>query len=311
MQTQEKFFYTRHSMQFNIHDTILGKTASTPEHYDANLLFRIPRSENREQYDISEANLPFVGFDVWNCYELSFLTDNGLPVSRVIKLIYPADSRYLVESKSLKLYLNAFNMDSFGQTIARAEEQVTEIIKKDLSALLETQVRVTLFGAESPVQQAFPLLQKHQLSDLVPVEMQEDIQFRRFNESPELLRSKETDTSHSFAFCSDLLRSNCRVTNQPDWGDLFVEMTSKHEIELGSIMEYLVSFRKENHFHEEVVEMIYKRFSSIFNPEKLMVAAMYTRRGGIDINPIRASHLELLDNVLVSPKVRMDKTLRQ
>lgn len=311
MQTQEKFFYTRHSMQFNIHDTILGKTASTPEHYDANLLFRIPRSENREQYDISEANLPFVGFDVWNCYELSFLTDNGLPVSRVMKLIYPADSRYLVESKSLKLYLNAFNMDSFGQTIAQAEKKVAEIIAKDLSALLEIEVHVTLFGVDVPVQQAFPQLQKRNLSDLVPVEMQESIQFIRFTESPELLRSIETDISHSYAFCSDLLRSNCRVTNQPDWGDLFVEITTKHEIELGSVMEYLVSFRKENHFHEEVVEMIYKRFSDIFNPEKLMVAAMYTRRGGIDINPIRASHLELLDNVLISPKVRMDKTLRQ
>jgi len=298
-------------MQFNINDTILGKTASTPEHYDAQLLFRIPRSENREQYGISDANLPFVGFDVWNCYELSFLTDNGLPVSRVMKLIYPADSRYLVESKSLKLYLNAFNMDSFGQTIAQAEKKVVEIITKDLSAMLEIEVHVTLFGVDGPVQQAFPMLQKRHLSDLVQVEMQESIQFKRFTESPELLRSIETDTSHSYAFCSDLLRSNCRVTNQPDWGDLFVEMTTKHEIELGSVMEYLVSFRKENHFHEEVVEMIYKRFSDIFNPEKLMVAAMYTRRGGIDINPIRASHLELLDTVLLSPEVRVDKTLRQ
>jgi 7-cyano-7-deazaguanine reductase len=298
-------------MQFNINDTILGKIASTPEHYDAQLLFRIPRSENREQYGISDANLPFVGFDVWNCYELSFLTDNGLPVSLVMKLIYPADSRYLVESKSLKLYLNAFNMDSFGQTIAQAEKKVAEIITKDLSALLEIEVHVTLFGVDGPVQQAFPMLQKRHLSDFVQVEMQESIQFKRFTESPELLRSIETDTSHSYAFCSDLLRSNCRVTNQPDWGDLFVEMTTKHEIELGSVMEYLVSFRKENHFHEEVVEMIYKRFSDIFNPEKLMVAAMYTRRGGIDINPIRASHLELLDTVLLSPEVRVDKTLRQ
>jgi 7-cyano-7-deazaguanine reductase len=298
-------------MQFNINDTILGKIASTPEHYDAQLLFRIPRSENREQYGISDANLPFVGFDVWNCYELSFLTDNGLPVSLVMKLIYPADSRYLVESKSLKLYLNAFNMDSFGQTIAQAEKKVAEIITKDLSALLEIEVHVTLFGVDGPVQQAFPMLQKRHLSDFVQVEMQESIQFKRFTESPELLRSIETDTSHSYAFCSDLLRSNCRVTNQPDWGDLFVEMTTKHEIELGSVMEYLVSFRKENHFHEEVVEMIYKRFSDIFNPEKLMVAAMYTRRGGIDINPIRASHLELLDTVLLSTEVRVDKTLRQ
>lgn len=298
-------------MQFNINDTILGKTASTPEHYDAQLLFRIPRSENREQYDISEADLPFVGFDVWNCYELSFLTDNGLPVSRVMKLIYPADSRYLVESKSLKLYLNAFNMDSFGKTIADAEKKVQETITHDLSVLLETDVQVTLFGNTSPVQQAFPQLQGHQLVDMVPLKLQESIQFTRFTESPELLRGIKTDKVNVYAFCSDLLRSNCRVTNQPDWGDLYVEMATKKEIDLSSIMEYLVSFRKENHFHEEVVEMIYKRLSDIFNPEKLMVAAMYTRRGGIDINPIRASHLELLDTVLINPEVRVDKTLRQ
>jgi 7-cyano-7-deazaguanine reductase len=107
------------------------------------------------------------------------------------------------------------------------------------------------------------------------------------------------------------LRSNCRVTNQPDWGDLFVEMTTLHEIELSSVMEYLVSFRKENHFHEEVVEMIYKRFLDAFEPSKLMVAAMYTRRGGIDINPIRASHIELIDEVFVSESCRVAKTLRQ
>src|ERR1035437_8756257 len=110
---------------FNIHDTALGKAVSTPDKYDASLLFRIPRSENRVHYNIEDTNLPFVGFDVWNCYEVSFLTDNGLPVSRVLKLIYAADSTYLVESKSLKLYLNSFNMDSFGNTVVKAEETVS------------------------------------------------------------------------------------------------------------------------------------------------------------------------------------------
>src|ERR1035437_9195560 len=89
---------------FNIHDTALGKAVSTPDKYDASLLFRIPRSENRVHYNIEDSNLPFVGFDVWNCYEVSFLTDNGLPVSRVLKIIYAADSTYLVESKSYQLY---------------------------------------------------------------------------------------------------------------------------------------------------------------------------------------------------------------
>src|SRR5665647_1774790 len=180
-------------MQFNINDTVLGKNAATPEHYDAQLLFRIPRSENREQYDITDENLPFVGFDVWNCYELSFLTDNGMPVSRIMKLIYPADSPFLVESKSLKLYLNAFNMDSFGKTRIQAEKRVRDVITRDLSTLLLTEVRVILFDAASAVLEAFPQI-KADLADLVSLEKQESISFTRFNESPELLQSIKKDT---------------------------------------------------------------------------------------------------------------------
>ena len=295
---------------FDIKDTILGKKVINPEKYDYSLLFRIPRSENRLQYGIEYDNLPFMGFDVWNCYEVSFLTNNGLPVSRMMKLVYSSDSLYLVESKSLKLYLNSFNMDRFGKTVLEAEEVVGTTISQDLSLLLETEVFVTFFDESGEARKPFPSL-KVNLNDLVPVEVQESISFTRFKESPELLRSQLTDTVHEYAFHTDLLRSNCRVTNQPDWGDLFVQMTTKHEIELSSIIEYLVSFRKENHFHEEVVEMIYKRFYDYFEPEKLMVAAMYTRRGGIDINPIRASHAELIDETLISSKLRVEKTLRQ
>ncbi|MDP4239120.1 MAG: NADPH-dependent 7-cyano-7-deazaguanine reductase QueF [Bacteroidota bacterium] len=298
-------------MDFNIKDSLLGKQASTPEKYDASLLFRIPRAENRVYYGIDDANLPFVGYDVWNCYEVSFLTANGLPVSRVLKLIYAADSKFLVESKSLKLYLNAFNMDSFGDTVEKAEERVKTTISYDLSTLLETPVSATLFDSHGETRQPFPAFKDADLSCMVPVKEQEAITFTHFTESPDLLRSKLTDTMRSYLFRTDLLRSNCRVTNQPDWGDLFVQMTTKQDIGLSSVMEYLVSFRKENHFHEEVVEMIYKRFQTIFEPEKLMVAAMYTRRGGIDINPIRASRIDLLDETLINPTLMVAKTLRQ
>lgn len=296
---------------FNIHDTALGKPITTPEKYEPSLLFRIPRSENRIQYDIDDDHLPFVGFDVWNCYEVSFLTDNGLPVSRVMKLVYPANSKYLVESKSLKLYLNSFNMDHFGKTVLKAEERVGVAISNDLSLLLEAQVYVSLFDARCEVRQPFPTFINDDLARKVSIKKQESISFIRFKESPELLAGRLTDKLHTYHFRTDLLRSNCRVTNQPDWGDLFVQMTSKHKIELSTIMEYLVSFRKENHFHEEVVEMIYKRFHTIFEPATLMVAAMYTRRGGIDINPIRASHPDLLDETLISSKLMAAKTLRQ
>ncbi len=297
--------------KFNLHNSLLGKWVATPEKYDTSLLFRIPRSENRVHYGIEETQLPFVGFDVWNCYEVSFLTDNGLPVSRVMKLIYSADSKFLVESKSLKLYLNSFNMDRFGKTVAKAEERVGVTISHDLGILLETQVYVSFFDSNRVTRQPFPAFKNADLGRKVSIKKQESISFTHFTESPGLLRSNLSDTVHSYLFRTDMLRSNCRVTNQPDWGDLFVQMTTMHEIDLSSIIEYLVSFRKENHFHEEVVEMIYKRFQTIFEPGKLMVAAMYTRRGGIDINPIRASHPDLLDETLISSKLMAAKTLRQ
>lgn len=296
---------------FDIQNTLLGKTIETPLNYDASVLFRIPRSENRLHYQLDNAFLPFVGCDVWNCYELSFLTDNGLPISRVVKLMYSAESEFLVESKSLKIYLNTFNMDCFGTNIPAAVQRVTEIITRELSALLETTVTVVLFDAQSEEEHAFPKFEGCDLGQIVPATIQESIQFSHYNESPQLLRSQKSEIEISYTFYSDLLRSNCRVTNQPDWGDLYVSLTSNHKIDLSSIIEYLVSFRKENHFHEEVVEMIYKRFYDFFEPTKLMVAAMYTRRGGIDINPIRASHAELIDEVLISPYCRVTKTLRQ
>lgn len=298
-------------MDFNLKDSLLGKEASTPQRYDASLLFRIPRSENRVHYGLENASLPFTGVDVWNCYEVSFLTANGLPVSRMMKLIYACQSSYLVESKSLKIYLNSFNMERLAQTIVESEKLFCERVKTDLQQLLETDVKVVLFSDDSPELVPFPDLKNKQLVNLISAESLNELSFSHYLETPDLLKGTKTDKTYEYAFRSDLLRSNCRVTNQPDWGDLFVRISSSYEIDLAGVVAYLVSFRKENHFHEEVVEMIYKRFWDIFKPETLVVAAMYTRRGGIDINPIRASHPELVDNAFTDTVHRLAKTLRQ
>ena len=296
---------------FTLDKSQLGKKADSPDRYDASLLFRIPRSENRIRYSIENTQLPFTGVDVWNCYEVSFLTANGLPVSRMMKMIYSCESEFLVESKSLKLYLNSFNMERFDKTIQGAEDTVTKIIETELCKLLESKVIVILFDDSSLEHSAFNDLKNNQLIDLIPAEKLENIEFAHFLEAPELLIGNFNDKNHEYAFRTDLLRSNCRVTNQPDWGDLFVRITTNYEIDFASVLSYLVSFRKENHFHEEVVEMIYKRFHDIFKPEKLLVSAMYTRRGGIDINPIRVSHSELIDEAFLSTTKRLGKTLRQ
>ncbi len=296
-------------IDFNISDTLLGKQASNPERYDASLLFRIPRSENRLHYDIDSQALPFLGIDVWNCYEFSYLTKNGLPVNRVLKLIYPANSEFLVESKSLKLYLNSFNMEPLADTIDESDVQAKKIIKTDLESLLETAVTVVLFSENSEALMPFQAYQN--LTSIIQANDLFSVNFSHFTETPSLLKGKRSEILKTYSFKSDLLRSNCRVTNQPDWGDLFVSIESNFEIELLSVVEYLVSFRKENHFHEEVVEMIFKRLMDKFMPEKLMVAAMYTRRGGIDINPIRVTDSTLIDEAFFSEQYRLAKTLRQ
>ncbi|MBP8904603.1 MAG: NADPH-dependent 7-cyano-7-deazaguanine reductase QueF, partial [Paludibacteraceae bacterium] len=253
-------------MTFEIQDTLLGKKASYPERYDASLLFRIPRSENRLRYGIEDNHLPFMGVDVLNCYEVSFLTNNGLPISRMLKLIYAAESKYLVESKSLKLYLNSFNMERLGKSIDQAEQKISELIQQDLSRLLETEVSVSLFSQRTSEMIPFDEIRNNALIDLIPEDTLQLQKFDNYTETPSLLKAKLTHHIHKYQFTTDLLRSNCRVTHQPDWGDLFVMVETNYEIVLASVLTYLVSFRKENHFHEEVVEMIYKRFQDAFCP---------------------------------------------
>lgn len=287
----------------------LGKPSKYAERYDSSLLFRIEREENRAKYRINTSNLPFVGVDVWNAYEISFLTDQGLPVSRVMKMKYDASSKFMVESKSLKLYLNSFNMEPCGSTQEKAVQKVKKTIIDDLSALLETEVAVSFFTDDAPQRPAFKGFPN--LNRLIPESVLEAIRFDHFYESPELLKAKLADKPQTFTFCSDLLRSNCPVTDQPDWGDLFVKITSHYVLDWASVLSYLVSFRKENHFHEEVAEMIFQRFMEVFHPAELMVATMYTRRGGIDINPIRATHLSLIDEAFTDMNVMLGKNLRQ
>ncbi len=293
----------------SLENSQLGKSGQYPERYDKSILFRIGRAENREQYQLHAHDLPFVGMDVWNAYEISFLTDYGLPVSRVMKMSYSVDSPYMVESKSLKLYLNSFNMEPCGKTQAEATQKVKNTIIDDLSSLLETDVQLNLFADDAPQLAAFNRYPN--LNQFIATEDLENIRFDHFQEAPELLKFAQGSKLSHYKFRSDVLRSNCPVTNQPDWGDLFVRMSTNCQIDYASIIAYLVSFRKENHFHEEVTEMIFKRFMDIFKPEDLMVASMYTRRGGIDINPVRATDLSLIDKAFVDMDVMLGKNLRQ
>ncbi|MDR2823562.1 MAG: NADPH-dependent 7-cyano-7-deazaguanine reductase QueF [Prevotellaceae bacterium] len=296
---------------FDLRNSSLGKRTILAQKRDTSLLFRISRAENRRKIGIDDDDLSFEGSDVWNCYEVSFLTDNGLPVQRILKIVVPAQSKFIVESKSLKLYLFSYNFERQGTTVADAEQKTETMIKCDLENLLETPIRLKLFDCMAKPFPAFENPFYKNLLDFINLDEVNIRQFTHFKEAPELLHGEKTNETCEIAFRTDLLRSNCPVTNQPDWGELFVRIRTDFAIDFAAIAEYVVSLRCENHFHEEVTELIFQRLYDVFCPEKLMVAAAYTRRGGIDINPIRATHRDWAEQIFLSENNLIEKTWRQ
>jgi len=267
-----------------IASTHLGKKSSGSENYDPSLLVAIPREENRKQYNIKNNYLPFNGFDIWHAYEFSALTQNGLPVTRLLKIKYNCESEFLVESKSLKLYLNSFNMSKFGMNTDECLNICKKIIADDLSEKLQTKVAVNFLNNQTTKTQIFK-----EFDNIMNYVDEKNLKVEKFKEAPEFLEVQNLK-KEEYYLTFDSLRSNCRVTHQPDFGDAFIYYKSKKHITEDSIVKYLSSFRSEFHFHEECVEMIYKRLSDILDKDdELFVCALYTRRGGIDICPVRMS----------------------
>ena len=274
--------------------THLGKKSQGSENYNPSLLVAIPRCENRKQYNINDNSLPFDGFDVWHAYEFSALTQNGVPVTRLLKLKYDCKSKFLVESKSLKLYLNSFNMSKFGADVNECLEICKNIIEKDLEEKLKTKIEANFIENSAERKEIFKKFQ-----NIMNFVDEKTLKVDKFKEAPELLETNETDEEKSYYLKFDSLRSNCRVTHQPDFGDLFIYYKSKKYILEDSLIKYLSSFRSEYHFHEECCEMIFKRLYDLLNNgDKLFVCALYTRRGGIDICPARWSKSHKPDEVL-------------
>ncbi len=265
--------------------THLGKKSSGSETYDPSLLVAIPREENRRQYNIDNKNLTFEGWDVWHAYEFSAMTENNIPVTRLLKLRYNCESEFLVESKSLKLYLNSFNMSGFGKSIGECLEICQEKIRHDLSKRLQTDVEVEFLESGSKRVELF-----ENFRNIMEFVDESSLKVEKFKEAPEVLKTHDTKKAEEHYLTFDSLRSNCRVTHQPDFGDAFIYYKSKKHIIEESLLKYLISFRSEFHFHEECCEMIYKRLEAVLEKDdELFVCALYTRRGGIDICPVRWS----------------------
>ena len=268
-----------------IASTFLGKKVDGSEKYNPELLIEIPRFENREQYDIHNNALPFFGWDVWHAYEFSCLTKNGIPVTRLMKLKYNCNSEFLVESKSLKLYLNSFNMTRLGNNITECLEICKNKIEKDMSERLKTEVSVNFINNNTERVEIFS-----EFKNIMDFVDESNLKIEHYKEAPQVLDTEQKDIVNTYYITFDSLRSNCRVTHQPDFGDVFIYYKSKKHIKENSLIEYLTSFRSEYHFHEECCEMIFKRLLDILDTgDELFVCALYTRRGGIDICPSRWS----------------------
>lgn len=296
--------------------THLGKASTYKSTYDPSLLVKEPRQSNRKHLNIDDDATPFVGYDTWNAYEVSCLTNYGLPVVGIAKIVYPCTNKYIVESKSLKLYLNSFNMTKLGNTAKEAFELLSKQVSEDLSSLLETVVEVVVNSNYNILcDDILPCEEWHSengaefttLEDVYPVD---GVEFNTYTETPELLRVLDSEIDRVY-YHSALLKSNCRVTSQPDWGDVYIYIKGSKTVDPISLLHYIVSFRDECHFHEEICETIYKRLYDLLSPDELVVRCLYARRGGIDINPERASDKRLLSLTLSDVSFPHVKTPKQ
>ena len=273
--------------------------------YAPDLLVKIPRKLNREGYGLTGEE--FKGVDVWNCYEVSAITTKGQPVAGMLKIVCPSNSENHVESKSIKLYLNSFNMTQIGDNAADCITGIEARVKRDLDELLETTTTVSFYASEFETE---PLSFSDDYEDLGEVVNLDEIDFTAFKSDADQLQEADYD-GDELKLRSNLLRSNCRVTNQPDWGDVFIYMKGGSLPGADSLAKYIVSHRTVSHFHEEICEMIFAHLTERFGPDQLMVACLYTRRGGLDINPIRATHSSLIPQFFTDPEFTIRKTLRQ
>ncbi|ROP59544.1 7-cyano-7-deazaguanine reductase [Enterobacter sp. BIGb0383] len=254
----------------------LGKTTAYRDTYDATLLQGVPRSLNRDPLGLSADNLPFHGADIWTLYELSWLNANGLPQVAVGHVELDHASVNLVESKSFKLYLNSFNQTRFASW-----QDVQQTLQRDLSACAQGEVSVALYRLDEVEGQ--PIAHFH--GTCID---EQDIVIDNYQFSTDYLQGAAGDKVVEETLVSHLLKSNCLITHQPDWGSVQIQYRGP-QIDREKLLRYLVSFRHHNEFHEQCVERIFNDILRFCQPETLSVYARYTRRGGLDINPWRTN----------------------
>lgn len=257
----------------------LGQATQYPDQYDPSLLFPIPRAENRAKLGFKDSQaLPFVGVDIWNAFELSWLNKKGKPQIALAEFQIPADSPNMIESKSFKLYLNSLNSTHFAD-----ERQLRELLIKDLSAIAGSKITTRIQATEAVAKKGMQEM-SGVLLDRLDIEVDPNLPA-----DPNLLGVNESFGPIEQCLVSHLLKSNCPVTGQPDWASVQIRYQGRPILEEG-LLRYLIGFRQLGEFHEHCVETIFTDIKRQCKPEKLSVYARYTRRGGLDINPFRTDY---------------------
>ncbi len=264
----------------------LGQASTYADQYDPSLLFPIPRAVKRAEIGVDGVP-PFFGADLWTAFELSWLNLRGKPQVALAHVTVPCESRNIVESKSFKLYLNSFN-----NTRLADADAVRARLRADIGeAVWRGAEHPASIGVKLLLPDAFDREPVHELDGLSLDRL--DVECSRYTPAPELLTVAAGEPEVSEVLVSNLLKSNCLVTGQPDWGSVQIRYSGA-PIEQAGLLQYLVSFRNHNEFHEQCVERIFMDIWTRCKPHRLSVYARYTRRGGLDINPLRTSHPQAL-----------------
>ena len=265
----------------------LGRASAYADRYDPSLLFPIPRATQREAMGLRGDALPFFGADLWTAFELSWLNARGRPQVAIAHITVPCETPHIIESKSFKLYLNSFNHSVFADA-----EAVRERLRLDLAeAAWRGSGRSGGIGVRLVMPEAFA---REKVQELEGLDLDRlDIECTHYQPAPGLLSCDATQPAVEETLCSRLLKSNCLVTGQPDWGSVQIHYSGA-PIDQAGLLGYIVSFRNHNEFHEPCVERMFRDIMERCRPHKLAVHARYTRRGGLDINPFRTSFPQAL-----------------
>ena len=262
----------------------LGQQTKYAEKYDRTLLQPVPRHLNRDMLNITTTQPFTVGADIWTAYEISWLNPKGVPQVAIADVSIDFRSENLIESKSFKLYLNSFNQTQFANF-----DEVQQILQQDLQDCAKDEVKVRLNSLTDYTQQPIAALDGDCIDGL-------DIEIEDYAFNAELLKDCTNNNVVEETLVSHLLKSNCLITQQPDWGSLQIHYVGK-QINREQLLRYIISFRQHNEFHEQCVERIFCDLMHFAAPEKLTVYARYTRRGGLDINPYRSNFEPLPPNL--------------